>query len=95
MNIIKLSEYGAVLTGREFGSDVMESLLKDLKFPVAIDFEGVESLGSSFGDEIIPVIASKQGNKVKILNANHEVVATLKDIEFDAKIKLEIEGRSF
>lgn len=91
MSIIKLSEYGAVLTGREFGSDVMIKLLENLKLPVALDFEGVEALGSSFGDEVVPVIAGKQGNIVKILHANNEVIATLKDIALDAKIKLEIE----
>jgi hypothetical protein len=91
MNVIKLSKYGAVLTGREFGSDVMANLLENLKLPVMLDFAGVESLGSSFGDEVVPVIASKQGNTIKVLNANNEVKATLDDIAFDSNIKLEIE----
>ena len=88
MNTIKLSEYGAVLTGRQFGADVMQALLKTLTFPVALDFSGVESLGSSFGDEIVPVIAGKQGNQIMVLNANSEVKATLKDIAFDSRIEI-------
>lgn len=91
MNIINLSKYGAVLTGREFGSDVIINLLKELTFPVTIDFNGVESLGSSFGDEVVPVIAGKQGNKVRIINANNEVKATLRDIANDSNIELEID----
>jgi len=79
------------VTGPQFGSDVMVSLMQELKLPVILDFAGVESLGSSFGDEIAPVIAEKQGNTVKILNANSEVKATLKDIDFNSKINLEID----
>ncbi len=91
MNVINLSQYGAVLTGREFGVNVMENLNGNLKLPVVLDFSGVESLGSSFGDEVVPIIAGKQGNTLKIINANNEVRATLKDIAFDSNIKLEIE----
>jgi len=91
MNTIKLSKYGAVLTGREFGSDVMKALSKGLKPPVALDFDGVEVIGSSFGDEVVPVIAAKQGNTVKILNANPDVKETLKDIALDANITLKLE----
>jgi hypothetical protein len=90
MNIIKISKYGAVLTGREFGSNVATALLEDLKFPVSIDFAGVEALGSSFGDEVIPALASKQGNIIKIINANNEVKATLRDVAFDSNIKIEL-----
>lgn len=91
MNVISLSQYGAVLTGREFGADVMKNLNESLKLPVTLDFSGVESLGSSFGDEVVPIIAEKQGNVIKILNANNEVKATLKDIAFDSNIKIELE----
>ena len=90
MNTIKLVKYGAVLTGREFGSDVAVTLLESSKFPVTVDFTGVEVLGSSFGDEVIPALASKQGNTIKVLNANNEVQATLRDVAFDAKIKIEL-----
>jgi hypothetical protein len=86
---VKLSQYGAVLTGREFGESVMRSLTKELTPPVVLDFDGVESLGSSFGDEVVPPIANKQGNSVKILNANRDVKATLLDIALDAQIELD------
>lgn len=91
MTVISLSQYGTVLTGREFGADVMKNLNEGLKLPVTLDFSGVESLGSSFGDEVVPIIAEKQGNVIKILNANNEVKATLKDIAFDSNIKIVLE----
>lgn len=91
MSTIKLVEYGAVLTGREFGADVLQNLLNSIAFPVTLDFSGVESLGSSFGDEVVPTLAAKQGSKIKIFNANKEVQATLRDIAFDSGISIEIE----
>ncbi len=91
MMIINLKKYGAVLTGREFGADVMNKLKQELKFPVTLDFEGVESLGSSFGDEVVPVIANEQGKTIKIVNANNDVKGTLKDIAFDSKITIVME----
>lgn len=88
MKTIKLSEYGAILTGREFGSDVMKKLKSILRSPVILDFEGVESMGSSFGDEVVPPIAHSQNNLVSVINANNEVKSTLNDIAFDANIEI-------
>ncbi len=91
MNTVNLVRYGAVLTGREFGKDVFLSLKREFKFPLVLDFAGVEAVGSSFGDEVVPKVAAEQGNVIKILNANEDVRATLKDIEHDSGIKVEIE----
>lgn len=90
MKIINLSKYGAVLTGREFGMDVMKSLKAELEFPITLDFSEVEVLGSSFGDEIIPAIANQQGKKISVKNANNEVTATLKDIAIDSQITIDV-----
>jgi STAS-like domain of unknown function (DUF4325) len=57
MNIIKLNQYGSVLTGGEFGADVMKALSTRVVHPVCLDFDGVEAIGSSFGDEVILVLA--------------------------------------
>ena len=90
MNTVNLVRYGAVLTGREFGKDVFLSLKREFKFPLVLDFTGVEAMGSSFGDEVVPKVATEQGNTIKVSNANEDVRATLKDIEFDSGIKIEI-----
>jgi len=90
MNIVKLNKYGVVLTGREFGADVMRGLLAEhIDYPVCLDFEGVESMGSSFGDEVVPPLAAKQNNKIAIKNANETVRSILKDVASDAGIELE------
>jgi hypothetical protein len=86
MTVIKLNQFGMVLTGREFGADVMKGLAEKFKAPVCLDFAGVESLGSSFGDEVVPPLALKQEMKIPIKNANDTVKAVLKDIAADAGI---------
>ena len=92
MTVIKLNEYGMVLTGREFGADVMKALAVQVKPPVILDFEGVESIGSSFGDEVVPPLAERQSKKIEVKNANDTVKAILKEIADDAGI--EIKGLS-
>lgn len=91
MNTVNLVRYGAVLTGREFGKDVFLSLKREFKLPLVLDFTGVETMGSSFGDEVVPAIAHEQGNTIKVVNANDDIKATLRDIEFDSKIIIESE----
>lgn len=73
MNIIKMSQFGSFLTGRDFGKKTMKDLEPQLRHPVALDFSGTISLGSSFGDEILPIIAQKQGGTIGVLNANKAV----------------------
>ena len=89
MTTIKLNQYGTVLTGREFGADVMKSLAKEVVHPVCLDFEGVEAIGSSFGDEVVPPLAAKQDNKIQIKNANETVRSILADIATDASIEID------
>lgn len=88
MNPIKLKQYGSVLTGREFGVQVWKQLSKDLSLPAQLDFEGVEAMGSSFGDEVIPPLAKAQGDKLVLLNVNDEVRSTAEDVAQDAGIKI-------
>lgn len=90
MTIIKLNQFGSVLTGREFGADVMKGLAQSITYPVCLDFDGVESIGSSFGDEVIPVLALNQNNKIAVKNTNETVRSILKDVAADAGIELEI-----
>ena len=66
----------------------MKGLSEQVSPPICLDFEGVESLGSSFGDEVIPILAAKQQNAIEIKNANATVKATLRDIASDAGIQI-------
>ena len=86
--ILKLKKYGSVLTGREFGADTMKQLAKSVSHPVELDFEEVISMGSSFGEEIIPILAKKQGNRIKIHNANNAIWNCLHEIAKEESISL-------
>ena len=88
MTTIKMKTYGIVLTGREFGVDVMNQLSNELKYPVTLDFEGVASMGSSFGDEIIPKIATNQGNKIEVCNVKKPISDCLNTIAKDYGIEI-------
>jgi hypothetical protein len=90
MTFFALKEFGAVLTGREYGKSVYSTLGAKLSNPAGLDFDGVESMGSSFGDEIVPPIARKQGNKIAVKNANPVITACLMDIAEEHHIELEI-----
>jgi hypothetical protein len=89
--IIDMKKYGLVLTGREFGSDVMINLGKDIspEDDVILDFKGVISLGSSFADEVIVPIALLKNKKVKVKNLTPSVESCLVDVAIDNKIEIQ------
>ncbi|NJL24861.1 MAG: STAS-like domain-containing protein [Calothrix sp. SM1_5_4] len=87
-----LKEFGSVLTGREYGKTVYETLAAKLTHPAGLDFEGVESMGSSFGDEIVIPIARAQGNKIVVKNANPVITSCLTDIAEESQIDIEIKS---
>jgi hypothetical protein len=88
-DVVEMKRYGAVLTGREFGKDVAKALIESIQSPVTLDFRGVLSLGSSFGEEVIPAIASRQGQKIRVANTNGPVRMSLRDIAEKSNIHLE------
>ena len=90
MNFFALKEFGAVLTGREYGKTVYGALAPKLTNPVGLDFEGVESMGSSFGDEIVIPIARDQNNKIVVRNANPVITSCLMDIADENDINIDI-----
>ncbi|MBU2573778.1 MAG: DUF4325 domain-containing protein [Elusimicrobia bacterium] len=87
MTTIKLKEYGAILTGREFGQTVLKALIGKHQPPFELDFEGVFSMGSSFGDEVLPPIAKLQGNELQVINASKTVQACIEDIRVETNIE--------
>lgn len=80
MKSIILKDYGIVLTGRSFGHQVYKALEKNITYPVCLDFQMVESMGSSFGEEIVIPVAQNQENKIYIKNANRVILSCLNDI---------------
>ena len=91
MTTIKLKEFGAVLTGRDFGKSTLKTLLDKHTPPFELDLEGVFSMGSSFGDEIIPPIARLQDNHLRVLNAGNIVRTCIDAIVEETKIKVAFE----
>lgn len=86
--IIDMSKYGTILTGRDFGKQAMSELKPLLEHPVKLDFSGVTSLGSSFGDEVVPVIAQKQNNQLTVIGPNNAVWDCLLQIAEEYKITI-------
>lgn len=88
MNTIKMIEFGPILTGRDFGQKTMKELAAKIQHPVTLDFSGTISMGSSFGDEIIPPIAKQQGGEITVINANPAVQSCLQLIADGNGIKI-------
>ena len=86
MTKIKLNTHGTVLTGREYGKSVLKMLLEKYPSPVELDFEGVFSMGSSFGDEVVVPLAKRQGDEMVVLNASKTVKACIEDIRVETRI---------
>lgn len=86
--IIDMSKYGTILTGRDFGKQAMTELVPSLEYPVELDFSGVTSLGSSFGDEVVPDIAKAQNNQLAVINPNRAVWDCLLQIAEEHKIRV-------
>lgn len=91
--VIEMKKYGIVLTGREFGIDVMKNLIREInnKDEILLDFKGVASVGSSFADEVLVPVANLRNGKVKIKNLSTPVRSCLVDVARDNSISLEIE----
>ena len=70
MNTIPMRQFGSTLTDRADGKKAFQEILRKTVFPVSLDFSGVVSLGSSFGDEVILTVAERQGNTITVLHAN-------------------------
>lgn len=89
MKNIELKSYGSVLTGRPWGAqayaDIKESIGEEI---IQLDFSGVFSLGSSFGEEFVVPIAKRQNNEIQIKGANAPVRNCLALIATDFNIKI-------
>ena len=84
----KMKKFGQILTDRPDGIKAYSELMKSGNIPTILDFDGVFSLGSSFGDEILPKLAKKNNNTISIKNANIAVKSCIKKIIEDTGIKV-------
>ena len=91
MTVINMKEFGTVLTGREYGVNAAEKIFHHAKPPFTFNFQGVLTLGSSFGDEIIKAAKKITDTRIKVANANKVVRGALNQIQSDLKIELEYE----
>ncbi len=70
MSEIELKKFGMTLTDRADGQKAFASIVKNHQQPYVLNFNGVMSMGSSFGDEVVVRLARIQGNQIAIFNAN-------------------------
>lgn len=90
MTTLGMSRYGKILTGRPFGQKIMAELAQTLKYPVTLDFSDVLSLGSSFGDEVVAVIAKNQNSRVTVVNPSKAVWSCLRNLAQDHGIEISL-----
>ena len=88
MNIVEMKQFGATLTDREDGKKTFGMIAAKYTPPLALDFAGVVSLGSSFGDEVIPKIAAMQGDEIELLNANGVIRNSIKRIVDELPVRV-------
>ena len=87
-NIIKMKDFGKILTDREDGKKAFDVISYSLPPPYILDFSEVISLGSAFGDEVVGNLAAAQGNVIKVKNVINPIKNCLRRIEEDFKIKI-------
>ena len=88
MKPIEMKEFGVILTGREYGVNVANKIFSTKKEPYVLDFSGVVSMGSSFGDEIFKKLQFTNGNSIEVRNANKVVQQALLQVASDLKLNL-------
>jgi len=88
MNTVLMRQFGTTLTDRADGKKAYKEILRTTTFPVTLDFRGVVSLGSSFGDEVILAVAERQGNALTIAHANNVIKNAVRRTIEDTPIAL-------
>lgn len=80
MNKVDMIKFGRTLTDRPDGKKAFAAIVAEVASPIHLDFRGVMSLGSSFGDEVLAEIAKLQGNKISVSNANDGVRSCIRRV---------------
>ncbi len=88
MSLFEMKKFGRTLTDRPDGKKALRQISQNGNIPTILDFAGVMSLGSSFGDEVLPPIAQHNGNKVSVKNANPAIKSCIEKIVEDTGIEV-------
>lgn len=80
MTTVPMNKFGRTLTDRPDGQKAFSSICNEYEPPYQLDFKGVISMGSSFGDEVVIKLAKLQNNNIEILNVNDGVRACIKRV---------------
>ena len=77
---VLMNRFGRTLTDRPDGKKAYDAIVGEGSPPYLLDFKGVMSLGSSFGDEVVVRLARLQGNRIGVVNANDGIRACMKRV---------------
>ncbi len=88
MSIIKLVKYGQNLAGRALGMTTYPIIVSNYEAPYELDFQEVNSIGSSFADEVVAKLAALNGGTIKIWNSSRVIDKCLRDVSTDKKFTL-------
>ena len=88
MNIVNLSRFGLNLSGRALGISAFPIIINECQSPYELDFANVNSLGSSFADEVVVKLAELNGGEIVIHNSKSIINKCLNDVAKEFKIKL-------
>ncbi|MBF0106932.1 MAG: DUF4325 domain-containing protein [Deltaproteobacteria bacterium] len=91
MSMIQMNKFGKTLTDREDGKKVFNTIILSNQKPYILNFEGVISLGSSFGDEVVIKLAQLQDNKIQLININDGIRSCIKRVIEGTSVKVEFE----
>jgi len=86
MSTVAMNQFGSTLTDRADGKKAFREIFEKYRLPVTLDFKGVVSLGSSFGEEVILKIGPLQNNEITILNTNSVMKNSIRRIIEDTDI---------
>jgi len=90
MTLVAMNKFGRTLTDRPDGKKAYETIVADNAPPYILDFKGVMSLGSSFGDEVVIRLAQLQSNQIKIVNINDGIRACIKRVTEGTTVRVDM-----
>ena len=88
MSTVPMNQFGSTLTYRADGKKAFQEISDKYSLPVTLDFQGVVSLGSSFGEEVILKIAPLQDLKITITNTNSMMKNSVRRIVEETEIEV-------
>lgn len=86
--MVNLKRFGINLSGRPLGVSTYPIIVKDYVAPFELDFMDVNSVGSSFADEVVAKLAKLNGGKIIVRNCKNVVLKCLNDVAEEHKFEL-------